>query len=127
MALSKQEVFNKVALHLLKQFTKSVELETSNSCMYRGHKGNKCAVGALIPDEMYREEMEWHTSGQLLACFPQLQSLFKDDELFIIMDMLTFCQWIHDEFAPDQWYDQILKLAEKFDLNLDVIRQRDVF
>lgn len=127
MALSKQEVFNKVALHLLKQFTKSVDPNRSGTCLYRDGIGNKCAVGVLIPDEMYNREMEWRSSSQLLECFPQLQSLFKEDEFPIICDMLTFCQWIHDEFAPDQWYDQILKLAEKFDLNLDVIRQRDVF
>lgn len=31
---------------------------TNNVCTYRGDNGRKCAVGHLIPDEIYHERME---------------------------------------------------------------------
>jgi hypothetical protein len=50
-----QETFDKVCVHLLTQLQKSVFLDSNGSmaCAYRGPNGLKCAVGCLIPDELY--------------------------------------------------------------------------
>lgn len=50
MALSKQEIFDRTAAHLLAQ---GEPASISGDCMYRTPNGLKCAVGALIPDEVY--------------------------------------------------------------------------
>lgn len=55
--MTDQEVFDTVAKHLHAQ-GKPAYSEALGSCMYRGPGGTKCAVGCLIPDEVYRNEMD---------------------------------------------------------------------
>ena len=66
--MTPQEIFNKVATHLFTQGTRAMldpECE-SGQCMYRGPNGSKCAVGVLIPDKLYRKNMETFTINGLL-------------------------------------------------------------
>lgn len=51
-----QEIFNKVATHLLTQGKRSVA--SDGSCMYRGPEGTKCAIGCLIEDDEYHPLLE---------------------------------------------------------------------
>lgn len=55
--MNNQEIFDKVATHLL---TQGVPARTETlGCRYRTPRGGlKCAIGALIPDEMYDERLE---------------------------------------------------------------------
>lgn len=60
-----QDIFNRVYLGLKSQgFERSmVEDEVASDgvvCAYRGAEGRKCAVGHLIPDELYTELVEGH-------------------------------------------------------------------
>ena len=60
--MTAQEIFDKVAAHLLTQ--RKPSLLCGIGCAYRGEGGLKCAAGCLIPDEEYSPEMEgrnWHT------------------------------------------------------------------
>jgi len=61
-----QEIFDKVATHLLKQGRRSTQPESGEMCAYRGADGTKCAVGVLIPDELYNDMMEGRTIVGLL-------------------------------------------------------------
>lgn len=54
--LTKQEVFDRSAAHLLKQGEKA--LDSNGHCRYRGPRGLKCAVGCLIPEGNYTPEIE---------------------------------------------------------------------
>lgn len=59
--LTTQEVFDKVAHHLLKQKARSmISSSTGGSqlCAYRGGQGLCCAVGFLIPENLYDMNME---------------------------------------------------------------------
>ena len=47
-------------------------------CMYRTDDGNKCAIGCLIPDELYSEAMERSTVGAIIEGFPQIKKFFED-------------------------------------------------
>ena len=55
--MDKQQLFDTCVDHLFAQRTRSFDIERE-ICMYRGPNGTKCAVGALIKDEYYSEEME---------------------------------------------------------------------
>jgi hypothetical protein len=58
--MTDQEIFDKVALHLLsyaKQGFKSVD---DRGCLYRNGEGLSCAVGCLIPDDLYDPVIEHH-------------------------------------------------------------------
>lgn len=60
-----QEVYDTVVQHLYAQGGKSygdfpddAGAKGSSGCLYRSPDGRKCAVGALIPDDIYEEAME---------------------------------------------------------------------
>lgn len=52
---SRQETFDIVVAHLVKQ---GVQSKRGGLCMYRGPGGTKCAAGILIPDDAYDARME---------------------------------------------------------------------
>ena len=58
--MTEQTAFNIVKNHLLTQMTKSMEENEfgDTQCLYRGPNGTKCAIGALITDEEYKEITE---------------------------------------------------------------------
>lgn len=62
-----QEIFDTVALHLLKQGRRTTNPDIPEMCVYRGANGTKCAVGVLIPDEAYDSMMEGRTVVGLLS------------------------------------------------------------
>lgn len=53
--MTQQEIFDTVLFNLREQGRASMN---GTDCMYRGGNGAKCAVGWLIPDEHYSEELE---------------------------------------------------------------------
>ena len=56
------QISEKIRDHLIKQKAKS---ESNNgSCKYRNANGNMCAVGCLIPDEVYSPELEGKAMGR---------------------------------------------------------------
>lgn len=55
--MTEQEIFTKVATHLLAQMARSRSGD-DGVCLYRGDNGLQCAAGCLIPDELYSEALE---------------------------------------------------------------------
>jgi hypothetical protein len=95
MSINNQVIFNQVYAHLLKQGKASVNYD--GDCMYRGDAGTSCAVGCLIPDDVYTAELERKSmrnvrvhnilgdlgySGENLPLLQYLQNA-HDDELNI--------------------------------------------
>lgn len=59
---------------------------------YRGPNGEKCAIGLLIPDELYDPKMELTTIEELLNDNPTIQKLFDANSL----TFLQLLQGAHD-------------------------------
>lgn len=55
-----REIFDTVKAHLLQQDDRAFDPD-SGACRYRDQKGRKCAVGCVIPDELYNPLMEGAT------------------------------------------------------------------
>ena len=59
----RQEIFNKVFLHLKNQGARSVDPACTRiyfpQCLYRNPNGLKCAIGVLIPDDKYEDRFEY--------------------------------------------------------------------
>lgn len=91
--MNEQEIFDTVLDHLAKQKKRSVQ---GSSCVYRSQTGLKCAVGCLIPDELYVPTMENETVGTLLAEFPALPEWMRKHR-----GLLTALQTTHDRH--DSW------------------------
>jgi hypothetical protein len=118
MALSKQQVFDKVALHLLKQNKRSEE-SANGACLYRGPNGTMCAVGCLIPDELYDSTAEETAAHYVITGDDRLKALFEPD---VIRDFfLDKLQMIHDVDPIEGWYFSLIDFAGQRGLNTDVL------
>lgn len=106
IAMNEQETFNKVRDHLLKQKCKARDNE--RVCMYRAPDGKMCAVGCLIPDELYKEGMEGRTFDMLMEGFPELESIFPLERSFY-----AELQYIHDDSCSDEWEKLLRSFAER--------------
>lgn len=69
-----------MADHLAKQRDQSIQIDGDGSkyCAYRTTGGEMCAVGCLIPDELYTREMERNPAQDLMCDFTHIESLFKE-------------------------------------------------
>ena len=141
-----QEIFNKAVKHFAGMAEPSMDGTTSTQCAYRGTNGNKCVVGAFIPDELYDENLEgdaidpnatggvdgYHDTritAVVAAAFKQ-KKLTQDQ--YVLLGTL---QKIHDENADDwriskkddiSWYEynrhEIFLCGERFDLELGEVK-----
>lgn len=89
--MNKQEIFDRVAAHLMQQGRVS---QRDLSCAYRGAGGARCAVGLLIPDDLYCADMEGSRAGYILATWPKLGDLLDVRQNGNLLDEL---QHIHDD------------------------------
>jgi hypothetical protein len=102
-----QEVFDVCALHLLNQNERSVKFADSANCMYRGDNGLKCAIGILIPDEEYTENMEGNGVVRLTSKYGITDHV----------DMLSCLQSLHDEHDVSNWQEKLIRLAHAYYLS----------
>jgi hypothetical protein len=95
--MNRQEVFDTVVRHLFKQGKRAYRKSTQTSpvgCMYRADDGLKCAVGCLIPDDVYTPDMEWKTAGQLISEHADVLPSWM--QLRPIATLLSELQSVHD-------------------------------
>lgn len=111
--MTKQEVFDTVKAHLLAQGDQAT---VDGECVYwdRNHD-MKCAVGCLIPEDKYREEIEGHGVNELNNFLEEACGInaYDTDVITLLMDL----QYIHDAFYDvEQWKEELEKLKETYDL-----------
>ena len=92
--MTPQEIFDTVARHL---FAQGKQSRDPVSCLYRGPDGTKCAVGVLIPDATYDEDMEGCSIVGLLREF-SLPAWMGEH-----VNLLQHLQSVHD--VDSRWAD----------------------
>jgi len=105
--MNNQEVYDKVKAHLLSQNRKS--LDANGDCAYRGENGAMCAIGVLIPDDMY------HVGLEGKSCFSEAVSTALCQvrvSFFLIRDL----QDVHDNVYLSDWPTALERLAESYRL-----------
>lgn len=97
-----REIFDKVKKHLTSQRGQSSDPD--GACLYRDPNGLKCAVGAIIPDELYSDKIEGETVKSIIT----RAILGKSEPLNVFLrklephaDLLTALQRVHDR--PISW------------------------
>ena len=117
--MKKQEIFDKVATHLLKQGARSevVFHGIGILCRYRGAEGRTCAMGCLISDELYVKEMERMSVSQLMSEFPEIKKLLGTHNLKLLGDL----QFIHDIRNVSDWRAELEVLGRERHLSLKVL------
>lgn len=112
--MTKQEIFNTVynGLHA-QNFDKSHDDELI-VCRYRDDNGRKCAVGVLIPDELYNSEMETWGIGTLISrgIVDIGLPIDADDSLFAdYRHFLSNLQSAHDGSCGGQDMQNLLRVV----------------
>jgi len=123
--MKKQEIFDAVVKHLLAAPARSVN-HITDTCVYRGPNGSKCAVGAILPDEIYDPKFDISSEGTGIHSLCEKYS----DEIPYWMRrnvmLLQELQRTHDD--PENWYDKkrymiqkLHRIAMYFGLNRKVL------
>ena len=106
--MNNQKMFDTVVTHLRNQGVPAIN--DNFSCMYRSPSGLSCAIGCLIPDDVYHKGMEGLTIENLLDKYPQVKKYIADNELAMAL------QEVHDSRVASQWEAQLSEVADAFGL-----------
>lgn len=116
--MTNQEIFDKVAKHLLTQNARSQDIRNI-VCAYRGSNDMKCAIGVLIEDKYYNRLLE----GYSVSDFNVKKALeksgieFDNGRIYFLHDL----QRIHDSALIGSWRDRLEELAHKYKLNAAIL------
>ncbi len=105
---SDREIFDFVKTHLLKQ---NKQAGNESGCVYRARDGTKCAVGCLIPDWYYSEDLEGlPASSSEIRCILK-QTLVFGPKTPLLLSSLQLC---HDSYPIDEWSGRLKVIEEEF-------------
>jgi hypothetical protein len=122
--MTPQEIFDRVATHLFtqgKQAVDGVNGPGGGYCQYRASDGSRCAVGALLPDALYNEDMEGQNVGGLYQAYPEVRAYFGEANYGLLISL----QGVHDH--PDNWETEdylktrLARVAEHHDLDSSIL------
>ena len=112
-----QEIFNKAHKHFADMGEPSMasidEVEDNVQCAYRGANGNKCIVGAFIPDELYKENLE----GDSLSLNPEYPHPLPKFHNTRITEVLAVA--FRQKVLTDEQYILLAKLQKTHDTNAE--------
>lgn len=114
--MTKQEVFDKVATHLLAQGRTSYIRPGSKMCAYRSDDGGMCAAGKLIDGENYCRSME----GKRADVPPVMRALLASGVNMLdtaIRGMVLELQAMHDTRPPESWPNHLSTIARQYNVN----------
>jgi hypothetical protein len=98
--------------------TEKRSIDNRCTCKYRSMSGDKCFIGELIPDEMYKPEIEGMLASDLLE-LPEFKNLFEDSPLLKMI--LNRMQIIHDAYDTHIWGSKIEELERDIKSSSDYI------
>lgn len=113
---TRQEVFNQVARHLLKQGEQCLDI--AGNCKYR-YGGLKCAAGALIADGEYVPEMDIGGAGYGTSWHSLIsRDLVKVDNHHKLIGRL---QAVHDAADNNNFAPGLREVASRFNLDVSAV------
>ena len=107
--------------HLLAQNERS---GGKTACRYRSYSHGKklsCAIGSILPDNLYTGDLEGRSVQSLLSISPIREALLKPFGIpdipknRVIHNLLTMLQQIHDYVAVEEWpnmLDRVMKFMK---------------
>jgi hypothetical protein len=124
--LNRQLAFDRVAIHLLTQNKESLvptfDFFGGFKCVYRAPDGCKCGIGALIPDDHYRPELEGNGVAALEVWRALDADLGANGGDIGDVDFMVALQQVHDRGKPEQWVSRLSHMARIYSLNTFAIR-----
>jgi hypothetical protein len=125
--MNNQDAFDIAVLHLLNQAHGC--MSSSGKGQYRGSRGGKSAIGALIPERLYWNSMEGKTIQQMLTATGPGYDKLREHLHGVAPRLLNELQDLHDRpgnCLPGLFRDIVLdgcpRVAQTFGLSLRMIR-----
>ena len=122
-----QEAFDIGYTQMMTQMERSRE-EKGWACLYRGPRGLKGPVGALIKDEFYRPSLEKKavdSNAVYLAIKNSHPEFFKKLSMGDVSDFLGFLDKglsiIHNTREPEEWGQHLYYVARRYDLAIPML------
>lgn len=114
--MDRQAIFDTVVAHARQQGAWALgryEVAACPSSVYRAEDGKKCFIGVLIPDELYRPEMEGAViAGPVMRPVADYLGVQDEEDIKLLTDLQT----THDAFGPSQWETRFRRLSRKYSL-----------
>jgi hypothetical protein len=118
--MTQQEIFDKVALHLLRQGKRATYDGESFICRYRAFDGTSCAIGCLIEDKWYSSGLEGCSIyARDIQGALKLSGILADDGT--IRSLLGSLQYLHDGIDPSSWREELFAIANRYNLSPEVM------
>lgn len=121
--MTKQQIFDTVVAGLAKQNFEQCKSSSGTACRYR-FRNRRCAVGHLIPDEVYDKRMEGQLVTDFIDTFPEV-FLFvlghepTENDIRFLDDL----QDVHDGAqSPGQMIDDLGEFAWRWDLHAKALQ-----
>ena len=114
-----QTIFNKVAAHLLAQGRPSMG-DYGGESAYHNYDGLRCAVGCLISNKHYSEDLEGYSVQHDRVLQAVKSSLGLQHLAPRTADLLSDLQELHDLTPPEEWREGLKELAHQYELELTV-------
>lgn len=111
-----QEIYDKVKAHLLTQMRKARLNDEDLTCAYRSENGDTCAVGCLIPDDVYYPELE---GASVAARSPKILDALEKSVGELSVDkfsLLVQLQNVHDGANVGYWKERLEGIALNYGL-----------
>jgi hypothetical protein len=124
--MNKQQIIDCVAKHFVSMKSPSLD---GDSCKYRNKDGLRCAIGSLIPDDMYKPSFDEGglTLSEILRSNMDLWREITGLKTYSeeMMFFLSQIQLAHDWAKPSEWpidgLKRLMSVAGNHDLNTTII------
>lgn len=116
--MTKQQIFDTVAKHLLTQKRKSI---APTGCAYFGPDNTRCAIGILMLEHPNKYNTGWGVANLMNTC-PSLLPPISNLAPRAWKDFFQNLQHIHDSCEPEGWRDALRLFARNRRLSTAVLR-----
>ena len=113
------DIIDLVETKLLEQGARSVKLydcrlsKLAQPCALRGDDGMKCAIGWLVPDDVYTPALETVEDPVLeLIVIGKYEKCFGE-QFYEKTEILQELQYVHDHVDPSRWAKEFKRIRKE--------------
>jgi hypothetical protein len=119
--LTRQDLFDVIAWNLLRQNAKATAPD-GVKCRYRAPDGKRCAIGWIMPDDVYSEALEYRGVPDVATVLMGTEyggdyARFLDRHIGMLNDF----QEMHDARQPREWPVYLRAIAQRHGLNANTV------